>query len=296
MPEATRPHARLATALLAAHVALIAFSTLALTTILARPDHPLRLTPFAAQVMPIAWKYSGMTYVVLGALAALAHLTGRIGARRAAALFAISSGIALGSELLGTSTGYPFGGYSYTPLLGWRIAGLVPFPIPVSWFYMLYGALAICARLLPARDDRATLWRWSLVAGLVLTAWDVSMDPAMVKTAHWVWHEPGAFYGMPLSNFAGWILTGTVIARVMLAIVPPTAMAAALRDARLPLVLYAVNGVMPVAICLRDGLWWAAGLGTLAMVIPLTLALGFRPWALGQVGWTIGRGPRAEGR
>ena len=40
-----------------------------------------------------------------------------------------------------------------------------------------------------------------------------------------------------------------------------------------PLVLYGVNGVLPVAICLRQGMWWAAGLGALAMAIPLTLAV-----------------------
>jgi hypothetical protein len=40
----------------------------------------------------------------------------------------------------------------------------------------------------------------------------------------------------------------------------------------LPLVLYAVNGIMPVTLCIRDGLWWAASLGALAMAIPVVLA------------------------
>ena len=44
--------------------------------------------------------------------------------------------ISLTSELLGTSTGFPFGHYSYLSGLGYKIAGLVPFTIPLSWFYV----------------------------------------------------------------------------------------------------------------------------------------------------------------
>ena len=42
---------------------------------------------------------------------------------------------------------------------------------------------------------------------------------------------------------------------------------------RLPLVLYAVNGLMPIAICFRHGMLWAGVLGTIAMAVPLVLAM-----------------------
>ena len=265
--------ARIAPSLLVAHVALIVFSTIALTTFLAGPPPAWLQDEPNATALRLGWKYSGPTYVVLGALAALAHASGRVGARRAALLFALGSLIALGSELLGTSTGVPFGSYQYTPLLGYRIGGLVPFPIPVSWFYMIYGSLAIVGRLLPARDDGTSKLRWSLLAGLVLTAWDVSMDPAMVKTAHWVWQTEGFFYGMPLSNWIGWFITGTIIARLMLEVVPPTIVARRISPSLLPIALYLVNGVMPVALCIREQMWWAAILGSVAMLLPVALAI-----------------------
>ena len=44
--------------------------------------------------------------------------------------------ISLTAELMGTSTGFPFGAYHYTTGLGYKIAGLVPFTIPLSWFYL----------------------------------------------------------------------------------------------------------------------------------------------------------------
>jgi putative membrane protein len=260
-------------AALISHVALIIFSTAAMLTILSGPPSAALEREPAATIMRVAWKSSGPTYVVLGALAAVLHAMWAFGVRRGIGLFVAAAGIALGTELLGTSTGFPFGDYAYTSLLGYRIMGQVPFPIPISWFYMLYCALAMCARLLSARDDERHRWVWAIGAALMLTAWDVAMDPAMVQTAHWVWQQPGFFYGMPLSNWIGWFFTGLIIARVMLAIAPPTHVATRNAGEWLPLALYAANGIMPLAICLRDGLWWAAALGSLAMAAPVVLSL-----------------------
>lgn len=284
---------RLAVVCLVGHAALSLFSAYAFTSFLAGPPPPWLQTPANQTILRLGWRFGGPTCVVLGALAGFLHATGRLGGRRAIGIFLAGFSISLAAELLGTATGYPFGPYSYTPQLGYRIAGLVPFNIPTSWFFMLYSSLAICGRLLP-RSDRTRgagtsgeRWRWALAAGLVLTAWDVSMDPAMVRTTHWIWHlTPAAeqsalgrifasdlFYGMPLSNWLGWLLTGTLVARAMLAIVPPALFARRVSPSPFPLVLYGVNGVLPVAICLRHGMWWAAGLGALAMAIPLTLAV-----------------------
>lgn len=277
---------RIEWALLVAHVALILFATIALTTILAGAPPAWMQTGRNAVVAYWGWKLSGPTYVVLGALAALAHAMRQLGRRRAFALFATGTIVSLAAELIGTSTGLPFGPYSYTTMLGYRIAGLVPFPIPLSWFYMIYCSLAICGRLLPVADDERSKLMWAAAGGLVLAAWDVSMDPAMsFATSHWVWHVAGSFYGMPWSNWFGWWLTGTIIARIYLAIAPPSAFAKQVSPSSFTLVLYAINGVMPIAICARHGLTWAAVFGTAAMGIPLVLA-SMRP--------TSGTVPRAR--
>jgi uncharacterized membrane protein len=265
--------ARIEWTFLTLHVALILFATIALTTFLAGAPPAWMQTGANAVVAYWGWKLSGPTYVVLGALAALAHAIRRLDTRRAFTLLAAGMLVSLCAELIGTSTGLPFGPYSYTTMLGYRIGGLVPFPIPLSWFYMIYCSLAICGRFLPAADDERSKLIWAATGGLVLAAWDVSMDPAMsFATKHWVWHVVGPFYGMPWSNWFGWWLTGTIIARLYLAIVPPTTYAARVSPSSFTLVLYAINGVMPIAICARHGLTWAAVLGALAMGIPLLLA------------------------
>ena len=289
---------RAAPGFLLAHCVLIAFSTIALTTFLNGPPPPWLAEEPNATILRLGWKFSGPTYIVLGTLAALLHVTGRLGWKRSLAVFVVSSGVALASELTGTSTQLPFGEYQYTTLLGYRILDLVPFPIPISWYYMIVGSLVITGRLLAAHDDNATKWKWSLVGGLVLVAWDVSMDPAMVKTLHWIWGDgdlfvrlglpapviafftKDIFYGMPASNWLGWYLTGVLISRLVLQIVPPTVYAARLAPTHLPVVLYAVNGIMPVALCLRDNMIWGAVLGSIAMLIPVALAVRARARAV----------------
>jgi uncharacterized membrane protein len=82
----------------------------------------------------------------------------------------------------------------------------------------------------------------------------------------------GFFYGMPLTNWLGWLLTGLVVARTMLAIVPPSGWSERVSSSRLPLVLYAANGVLPLLICAGRGMWWAVVLGAAAMGVPLALA------------------------
>jgi putative membrane protein len=279
---------RIAVGCLLAHSAATLFSVFAFSTFLA-PPHPAWLqTPENQRVATFMFRWGGQTTVVLGALAAALHAASRIGTRRAVTLFAVVFTLALGAELSGTAFAIPFGPYGYTDQLGYLIGGLVPFNIPTSWFYMLYGALAICGRLLQARDDGATKWWWALIGGLVFTAWDVSMDPAMTRTNHWLWRIDAAevassplytllgtpfWFGMPLTNWLGWLLVGVVLARVMLWLVPPTVWAGRVAPSGFPLWLYAVNGTLPVAICLSHDMALAGWLGALAMGVPLAAAL-----------------------
>jgi putative membrane protein len=269
---------RTAWMLLAVHVGATIFASLAFATILNGPPPDWLQTEPNATIYKIGWRVSGPTVVMLGVLAALIHSSGRLGRKVSMQAFVAGSLLSLGAELLGTSTGFPFGGYSYTSLLGYRILNLVPFPIPISWYFMLYCSLAMCGRLMSAPDDSSrTRWKFAFAGGAILTAWDVAMDPAMVVTAHWVWKEPGFFYGMPLTNWIGWLLTGTLVARLMLVFLTPTAIKKAVSPSHFPLVLYGVNGVMSVTICFVHGFTWAWSLGILAMALPIAAAVSRRP-------------------
>lgn len=289
---------KIAAIALLGHAFFSAFSAFAFATFLVPPYPEWLQTPQNQKVMAMGFTYGGATTVTLGAIAGLAFLGYCIGIGRASVVFLVSFCLAFISEYAGTVTDYPFGAYEYSSQLGYKIFERVPFNIPTSWFYMLVASLAICGRFLPAKDDNTSKWYWSLMGGLVLTAWDVSMDPAMVKTNHWFW-EIGSladrsafeqfigkpiFFGMPITNWLGWLLTGILVARVMLAIVPPSVWASKVSPHRLPITLYAVNGLLPLAICFRQDMVLAGVLGTIAMAIPLWAALRHDPQPLTAMG------------
>lgn len=117
--------------------------------------------------------------------------------------------VSLGLESLGVATGLVYGPYHYTDQLGVKFLGLVPLLIPVAWFMMMYPA-TVMAELIISHKKHDTLWMRILtaaLAGFIMTAWDVAMDPMMVRAGHWVWEVQGAFFGVPVQNYFGWWLT-----------------------------------------------------------------------------------------
>jgi uncharacterized membrane protein len=143
-----------------------------------------------------------------GFVFALLHAGRREGWRRALLLLASVVFISLFFESLGVATGWVYGPYHYTDKLGPKFLGLVPYLIPVAWFMMSYPSFVIADRLVPAGWKRwLRLLAVAGVGGLVMTAWDIVMDPVMVYNGHWVWDVEGAYHGIPLQNFWGWWLT-----------------------------------------------------------------------------------------
>ncbi len=276
---------------LRAHAALSVFSAVAFATFLVPPIPEFFRRPANQAIMDLSYRFGGQSTVVLGAIAAVAFLAGAVGTRRTVEALALCFVLSFAAEAIGTTTGFPFGPYVYTDRLGFLMFGLVPFNIPTSWFYLQVAGLGMCGRLLPARDDGASRWWWAFVAALILTAWDLVMDPAMFRTEHWLWQLPApgsasawqrvllsdAYFGVPPVNFLGWVLTGTLVARAMLAVIPPSDWAARVSPHRFPLALYAVNAILPITICLRWGMAPAGLLGIVAMGIPLVSAWRMTP-------------------
>ena len=144
---------------------------------------------------------------------ALIHARVRLGCPRTLLLLGLSFGISLLYESVGVATGWVYGPYHYTDLLGPRFLELVPYLIPVAWFMMIYPSQVIAEGLL---SDRLTTGRHmvlglSAASAVVMTAWDVIMDPVMVRMGFWVWEVDGAYFGIPISNYVGWFVTSFTI-------------------------------------------------------------------------------------
>jgi putative membrane protein len=145
--------------------------------------------------------------VIMQATAVLVILYNRWNLRRTFLTFALVGGLSYLAELLGSQTGFPFGKYHYTNLLQPQIAG-VPLLIPLAWMMMLPPAWAI-AQLITHKTGRD--WRFVAVAALAFTAWDLFLDPQMAGWGFWVWEQPGQYFGIPLSNYLGWLVVSGLL-------------------------------------------------------------------------------------
>ncbi len=179
-----------------------------------------------------------------------------LGGRRTAAIVATVVVVGWAAEAVGSKTGFPFGAYHYTARLQPQLLG-VPLLIPLAWLMMLPPAWAVGQRI----TRRSTGLAFVAVSALAFTAWDLYLDPQMVHWGLWTWDQPGAYFGIPLVNYAGWFLVSaliTVLAR-------PAAGPAAL-PVRPLFVVYTLTWIIEaVGLMLFWQLYGAAAVGFIGM-------------------------------
>jgi carotenoid biosynthesis protein len=132
------------------------------------------------------------------------------GLRRGALPAAAAGAIGFAAELVGVATGRPFGRYSYSDKLGPRVGG-VPLLAAGAWAALARPAWVSAGWLTPRPLLRVP------AAAAALTAWDVFLDPRMAREGYWRWPAGGRYEGVPASNFAGWLATGTAAFAVVAA-------------------------------------------------------------------------------
>lgn len=142
--------------------------------------------------------------VVLQASAVFGILYSAWGARRTLRVAVVVVVVTFAAEALGSHTGFPFGHYDYTDRLQPQLFH-VPLLIPLAWFMMAPSAWALANRY------RQKAWQFILISALILVAWDLLLDPQMVHWDLWQWQSPGLYFGIPLSNYAGWFLVAALL-------------------------------------------------------------------------------------
>lgn len=124
--------------------------------------------------------------------------------------FLIIAALTWGAEFIGHRTGFPFGDYHYTELLQPQIAG-VPLLIPIAWFMLLPSSWVMAQLIVGKRDSLLKHALFALVSGVALTAWDLFLDPQMVSWGFWEWNQSGAYFGIPLINYVGWVAVAALV-------------------------------------------------------------------------------------
>jgi carotene biosynthesis associated membrane protein len=132
--------------------------------------------------------------------------------RRAVAGIGLLTGYTYLIEYLGVTTGWPYGSFEYGISLGPMVNG-VPAALPVFFIPLVLNAYLLCLLLLGRRAS-SRLARLAVVVPAVVTM-DVVLDPAAVTLGFWEFTAGGMLYGVPLSNYAGWVVSAVVAVGVL---------------------------------------------------------------------------------
>src|SRR4030095_12173169 len=120
------------------------------------------------------------------------------------------------AEFSSTRTGIPFGLYQYTQLTRGRELFLADVPVmdSLSFTFLAYASFCLARVALAGREPSRPVT--AVVAGALMMALDVVIDTLAVRgdrayLGHLSFYpEPAVYFGVPLSNFAGWVIVGTI--------------------------------------------------------------------------------------
>jgi putative membrane protein len=146
---------------------------------------------------------SGVLVMRLPLVAGLLPLVGK----RALAALSVLTLYAYGIEYIGATTGFPYGDFAYDIPLGPMLFDTIPVGLPVFFLPLVLNSYLLCLLLLGERA-KSTAVRLPAVIAAILAV-DLVLDPAAVALGFWSFGG-GVYYGVPLSNYVGWVLSATV--------------------------------------------------------------------------------------
>ena len=174
--------------------------------------------------IPISSTAVILSFILLFSIIVFIHGWKTLGARELLVFFFIAFSIPLLYEY---TDALGFGGLvgctcQYSTLLGPKFFGKVPYVIPFVWSILLYCSFTMTniifkrVRTSTKFEENISLqWFFKIVgmgiiAGLIMVALDLIIDPVMVAMGAWSWSAAGSYYGIPLWNYEGWIEISSV--------------------------------------------------------------------------------------
>ncbi|OGW42199.1 MAG: hypothetical protein A2010_10615 [Nitrospirae bacterium GWD2_57_9] len=167
-------------------------------------------------------------YVFVFFLAYLLGCTLHLGLARAVLFGLAGYAIAWLSEFSSIHTGFPYGSYYYIETTRGREIWVLGVPLmdSLSYVFLAYASYSLALLILApvrrsgwvvyvleTRELRVSLFT-ALLAAVLFMYLDIIIDPVALQGHRWFlgqiygYPEEGVYFGVPLSNFAGWFLTG----------------------------------------------------------------------------------------
>lgn len=107
-------------------------------------------------------------------------------------------------EVVGVKTGLLFGNYFYGKVLGPKVLE-VPLIIGINWLVLSYGFSVLTASFV------RLVWLKVLIAALLITLFDVVMEPVAVFTGMWNWPKGS----IPLQNYIMWFFVSLLFMSIL---------------------------------------------------------------------------------
>jgi putative membrane protein len=218
----------------------------------------------------------------LGLASTVSSLSGQLPAQNALLAALIIGVIGGGIQLIGTLTGIPFGPVVYTEEAGPKLFNSMSWAIPFVWIIAILNARGV-ARLImrPWRKLRIYgYWVIGLTA-LLAVLFDAGLEPYATHLKHyWLWRPtklPVDWYGTPLSNFLGWLVT----ALLALAFSTPSLMKKKPSKTVLnyhPLIVWLSFNILFIASSLSQHLWLAGTVSAVTCIVVTAFAVRGANW------------------
>lgn len=133
--------------------------------------------------------------------------------------------LAWASELSSIHNGFPYGEYHYIyeTLDGELLIAGVPFFDSLSYVFLTFAGYSTATHILRHNTPKSCI-QPILLGAILTTLLDVIIDPLATMGEKWFLgkiHEyatPGVYFGVPISNFAGWFLVAAAVISVNISV------------------------------------------------------------------------------
>ncbi|MFP4568386.1 MAG: carotenoid biosynthesis protein [Candidatus Woesearchaeota archaeon] len=110
-------------------------------------------------------------------------------------------------ESIGIITGTPYGYFTYTERLGAKI-GVIPWTVSFGWVPLVIASWTLSENIIKTKKYEQI--KKIILGTLILVAFDLVLDPGAVALRFWEWQVQGIYYGIPFTNYIGWIISGSI--------------------------------------------------------------------------------------
>ncbi len=215
----------------------------------------------ATQELPPQFEFIPLLSVILLALPSYVGLIQQTKIWNGIIILAVLSLFAFGIENIAIMTGMPYGEFYYFNQLGFKI-GEVPWTVAFAWTPLLLGSAGFSMFMLK-RLNALTFFTFVLLTTLLMVMTDLVLDPGAVSLRYWEWRNPGIYYGVPVINYFGWIVSSVIGSTILYVL---TQKLAVIRQEKSLLLSWQYSLVFWTGIVLWKQLWIAFILGIIFLI------------------------------